>query len=153
MEIMLIEDEQEIVAIFRREFKKMPEASLTVVMNSQEYPAHAGRRFDAYICDNSLDEPSGPSSRAFRTILPDIFARFPDAILMHNSSVGADVEAEAEEKQGNFRFARGADGKRVFCEKNPKTAVCFLRTMVADRDKSMKPPAQPPIPAPERRKI
>lgn len=150
---MLIEDDPDPIREFEYKFSRnAPEVSLTVVRTMQEYRAHAGEPFGAYICDNRLKEQNGVTM-AFVDILPDISRRFPGAVLIHSSNITGEKIAMMDEKMYRIRFARGADGKIVFCEKKPEIAIGFLRTMVADRDKSLKPPAQPAIPTPDRRKI
>jgi hypothetical protein len=153
MKIMLIEDNENDIFLIKRAFRRdMPEAELTVVSSIKEYGVHKEERFDAYICDNKMEGPDGVLF-AFGGILPDISHRFPDAVLIHNSSAVGDRVAAMEEMRYRIRFARGTDGKIFFCVKEPQRLLDYIRTMVVDKGKSLRPPAQPATPTPERRKI
>lgn len=116
MRILIVEDDPSLSRFYREAFANdMPEARVDIVASVGGYLRNAADiRYDAYIMDDTIADDRS----AFFEIAPLIQKRFPDAVIIHNSSRTNPDDISDVERLARIRFARGPDGNVVTCNKN-----------------------------------
>jgi len=144
MKILIVEDNPSLVRMYKEIFSRMmPEARVDIVVSVGGYLKVSETKYDAYIMDEEIEE----NKSAFSDIVPLIQKRFPDAVLLHNSSNMDPDYIRNVERLAKIRFARGPDGKVVTCNKQFPVILEFLRTMVVGKEDAKQKPTLERSPA------
>ena len=145
MKILIVEDDPSRMRFYRDAFARlMPEAMVDIVTSFGGYLRNAADvNYDAYVMNDTIAD----DRQAFWDIAPLIQKRFPDAVLLHNSSNMDPDYIRNVERLAKIRFARGPDGKVVTCNKQFPVILEFLRTMVVGKEDAKQKPTLERSPA------
>lgn len=129
MKILIVEPNPDLSGAYRDMLKRLvPDARIDVVVSVGRYVNDfANTEYDVCIMSDIVH--AGRS--AFSSMAPQLKSKFPNTVILCNSSLKGVAEAELAEKRAGMQlFARGQDGSILLFNKHPYLIAEFVSMIV-----------------------